>query len=101
MLNNRRTFFLQLAVAGSALKAGSASAQAMVSETDPQAKALADVSDTTRVDPKKYPKHTKDQRCVNCQIYQGKPSDTAGGCPLFAGKRVAANGWCNAWIKKA
>ncbi|MFY8103861.1 MAG: high-potential iron-sulfur protein, partial [Ramlibacter sp.] len=24
-----------------------------------------------------------------------------GGCPLFAGKKVATKGWCNAWAKKA
>ncbi|MBC7610490.1 MAG: high-potential iron-sulfur protein, partial [Ramlibacter sp.] len=23
------------------------------------------------------------------------------GCPLFAGKQVAAKGWCSAWAKKA
>jgi hypothetical protein len=34
-------------------------------------------------------------------LYQGKATDAAGGCPLFAGKQVAGAGWCNAYAKKA
>ncbi|NDG42706.1 MAG: iron permease, partial [Betaproteobacteria bacterium] len=34
-------------------------------------------------------------------LYQGKPADKAGGCPLFTGKQVASAGWCSAWAKKA
>ena len=40
-------------------------------------------------------------KCSNCQVYQGKAGDAAGGCPIFAGKSVTANGWCSAWVKKA
>jgi hypothetical protein len=39
--------------------------------------------------------------CTNCALYQGKPTDPWGGCPLFAGKQVAGKGWCTAWAKKA
>ena len=33
--------------------------------------------------------------------YQGKAGDAYGGCPIFAGKQVAATGWCSAYNKKA
>ena len=33
--------------------------------------------------------------------HQGKATDAAGGCPLFAGKQVAGPGWCSAYAKKA
>jgi hypothetical protein len=53
------------------------------------------------VDTKKYPKFVAGQNCTNCALYQGKATDKAAGCPLFAGKQVAGPGWCSAWAKKA
>jgi hypothetical protein len=99
--SNRRTFLLQVAAAGTALAATQAQAQAKLDEKDPQAVGLGYVADTTKADTKKYPKHTKDQKCGNCALFQGKAGDAAGGCPLFGTKQVAANGWCSAWAKKA
>lgn len=81
---------------------GMANAQvAKVDENDPQAKALGYVHDTAKADQAKYPKHAAAQKCVNCQLFQGKPTDATGPCPLFAGKAVAAGGWCSAYAKKA
>lgn len=100
----RRTFMMQVAAGGSALVAASAMAQtaaAKLDEKDPQAVALAYNADTTKVDAKKYPKHTAEQKCSNCQLYTGKGKDPMGPCSLFAGKQVAAAGWCSAWVKKA
>lgn len=100
--SNRRTFLLQVAACGTALSAVQAQAQgAKVDEKDPQAVGLGYVADTTKADAKKYPKHSKDQKCNNCALFQGKATDAAGGCPLFAGKQVAGAGWCSAWAKKA
>lgn len=101
--SNRRIFMMQVAATSGALAAGHALAQTppMVSDKDPQAAALGYAADTTKVDAKKYPKHTKDQKCSNCQLYTGKAGTTAGPCSIFAGKAVAANGWCSAWVKKA
>ena len=102
--SNRRTFILQVAAAGSALVVAQAQAQAQaakVDEKDPQAVGLGYVADTTKVDVKKYPKHTKDQKCNNCALYQGKPTDAWGGCPLFGVKQVSGNVWCSAYAKKA
>lgn len=96
----RRVFMMQVAVGGGLLAAASqASAQALVAETDPQAKALAYVADATKVDKAKAPKYAAGQNCGNCALYQGG-SAASGGCPLFAGKQVAAKGWCTAWAKK-
>jgi hypothetical protein len=100
MNNTRRTFMMTVAASGAAISLG-AHAQAMVDEKNPQATALGYVADTTKVDAKKYPKHTTSQLCNNCALYQGKATDAAGGCPLFAGKQVAGKGWCSAWAKKA
>ena len=99
----RRVFFMQVAVGASALAATQVMAQspAMVNEKDPAAAGLGYVADTTKVDAKKYAKHTNEQVCSNCQLYAGKAKEAAGPCPLFAGKQVAAKGWCSAWVKKA
>ena len=98
---NRRVFLMQVAATGSVLAAGAAQAQAAkVDEKDPQAVSLGYVADTAKADAKKFPKHTKDQKCNNCALYQGKAADAAGGCPLFGTKQVAGAGWCSAWAKK-
>jgi len=96
----RRVFLMTLAASGVAL-ATRAQAQALVDEKNAQAAALGYVADAKRVDVKKYPKFVAGQNCTNCVLYQGKATDKAAGCPLFAGKQVAGAGWCNAWAKKA
>ena len=99
--NTRRVFLMQVAACGTAVLAtSSAYAQAKVDEKDAQAVALGYVADTTKADAKKFPKHTKDQKCNNCALYQGKVTDAWGGCPLFGTKQVAGPGWCSAWAKK-
>ena len=99
---NRRIFLMQLAAGSSVLAATQVQAQAArVDEKDPQAVALGYVADTTKADTKKFPKHTNDQKCNNCALFQGKAADAWGGCPLFGTKQVANGGWCSAWAKKA
>lgn len=104
---NRRLFVQRLAATGTVGLGAAvglpalAQGAALVDEKSPQAAALGYAADTTKVDAKKYPKHTAEQKCVNCQLYAGKPADKAGNCPLFAGKQVTANGWCSAYVKKA
>ena len=98
--NSRRVFLMTMAASGAALATG-AQAQSLLDEKDTQAAALGYVADTKRVDAKKFPKFVAGQNCANCALYQGKPSDRAGGCPLFGTRQVAGAGWCNAWAKKA
>lgn len=103
MRSNRRVFMMVVvaAGAGTSLATGALAQAKMLDEKDPQAAALGYVADGAKADKKKYPKHTADQVCHNCTLFQGKPSDAAGGCALFAGKQVAGKGWCSAWVKKA
>jgi hypothetical protein len=101
MIPNRRTFLMTLAASGTALAATTAAAQAQVDEKDPTAAALGYVSDSTRADAKKFPKHDNAQLCNGCTLWQAKPTDALGNCALFAGKQVNAKGWCSAWAKKA
>ena len=72
-----------------------------VKESDTQAASLAYKIDGTKVDKAKYPKFAAGQNCKNCALYQAKPEDKMGACPLFAGKQVHASAWCSAWVKKA
>jgi hypothetical protein len=98
---NRRKFVATL-IAGSAIfEVNQIAAQTKLDEKDPQAAALGYVVDSKKADSKKFPKHSPDQKCTNCQLYVGKASDPVGGCPIFAGKQVAGPGWCSAWVKKA
>lgn len=99
-MTSRRSFIQIIPVTGAALFTARFALAADVDSKDPQAVALGYVPDATKADKAKYPKHTADQTCANCALYQGKAGDATGGCPLFAGKTVAAKGWCSAWAKK-
>ena len=72
-----------------------------LSESDAQAIALGYKDDTTKVDTKKFPNHQATQICAGCQFYQGTPKDPLAPCQIFAGKQVAAKGWCSSYVKKA
>ena len=72
-----------------------------MAENDPQAATFGYKADATKVDKSKQPKYAAGQLCANCALFKSAPSATSGACPLFAGKQVAAKGWCNAWAKKA
>jgi hypothetical protein len=72
----------------------------MLDESDPTAQSLAYVADNGRVDRARHPNFNPDQNCANCALYQGAPGSEAGSCPLFAGKWVAAPGWCTAWARR-
>jgi hypothetical protein len=99
---NRRIFLQLIPAAGAAALAPSVFANAgRVNETDPNALALGYKHDSTQVDKKKFPKHTPDQVCGSCGLYQGKVGSAWGACPALGGKEVAAKGWCAAWVKKA
>lgn len=97
MPNARRHFML--VVAGSTVLAGAAQAQARVDEADETAVGLGYRHDTNKVDSKKYPQHKADQKCNNCQFWQGAASDAWAGCSMFGRKHIAAQGWCVAWKK--
>ncbi len=73
----------------------------MVQKSDAQAMALGYVDDAIQADTVKFKNYVAGSDCANCILYQGKVGDAAGACPLFAGKNVAAKGWCSSWARKA
>jgi hypothetical protein len=76
----------------------------IATEDDPVAKALGYVHDATKVDTAKFPKRAgaggATQFCNNCLQFAAT-GDGWGTCTILPGKRVAAAGWCNVWVKKA
>lgn len=101
-MSNRREFVAHIGLGASALVTGSVFAAApMLAETDASAVGLGYKADASKVDKVKFPKFAAGQNCITCALYNGKPADEAGGCPLFAGKQVAGKGWCSAYAKKA
>lgn len=72
----------------------------MLEATDPTAVALGYVALAADADKAKYPNFVPGSACSNCALYQGAIGSEAGPCPLFAGKQVAAAGWCASWVKK-
>jgi hypothetical protein len=96
MKTSRRRFLIlsvgsSLVLSGAAVAAG---APDMLSEADPKAQAVGYRADAGKVDKAKYPAYVAGQTCASCSLFQGKATDTYGGCTLFGNKQVAARGWC-------
>ena len=102
-MTTRRTFLAVLPAATLALTvAQTTSAQAAkLEESDSMALTLGYKHDATKVDAKKFPAYAADRNCANCQLYQGKATDTWAACAVVGGKLVNGKGWCAAWSKKA
>ena len=98
----KKSLFGMTAIAASSIISVRAYADELpdLSEDDPIAMGLHYKKDTTTVDATKHAKHTPDQNCANCILYNSK-TDEAGLCTIFAGKQVRAEGWCTAYAKKA
>ena len=99
----RRIFIIRAAASGSAVLCLSELARAApprVEESDETAQALGYKHDTSKVDAKRFPKHSPTQRCTNCSFFQGSATDEWAGCAMFGRKQVAGPGWCNAWAAK-
>ncbi|GAB7526920.1 high-potential iron-sulfur protein [Paraburkholderia sp. 2C] len=103
MKSSRRTFLITSigAVSALALSREALADAPKVAESDPTAQALGYKADASQVDKAKYAKYAAGEDCGNCSFYQGKPTDAFAPCPMFAGKQVAAKGWCSAYNKKA
>ena len=104
---SRRTLLKGGLIAGACIPAlglisteASAAGLTPLSPTDPTAAALGFVTNTAKVDDKKYPTHKPSQRCATCAQYLGKPGQARGGCNIFAGHTVPDAGWCSAWAQK-
>lgn len=101
MHNRRKTLVFALAGASGALLASAAHAQdAVLQETEKEARAIHYVADANRVDATKFPAYKRGQTCANCSLYLGDKGEKFGPCNLFFGKQVAAAGWCSSWDKQ-
>ena len=100
---SRRTFIVNTLGLCAALAASrtALAAAPLVDENDAAAKTLGYRARASSVDAAQFPKYQAGQRCANCRFYKGETADTAGTCPMFAGKLVAADGWCNVYAKRA
>lgn len=90
------------AVPVSALLSRTADAAAgKVDPNEPQAKSLGYVDDAAKVDPKANPNYKAGQICANClQAPNAKPGASEVACNIFAGRNVAAKGWCKVYVKR-
>ena len=100
---NRRTFLRRSVAASAVLPLGAIPISLIaqdnqVSEDDPAAAALGYKHDASTVDTAKYPQKQDGQHCANCKLYTGADGDEWGGCGIFPGKQVNAEGWCAAWV---
>jgi hypothetical protein len=69
--------------------------------TDPYPKAMGFKLNTEEVDQVKYPRHTTEQACHACQLWNGGDADF-GNCSFFNGAITPKTGWCkNFKVKKA
>lgn len=96
---NRRVFMIH-AVAGTAALATQSPALAedprpteQVKETDAYPKSMGFRLNTANVDQAKFPRHTTEQRCSQCQLFSGKEGETLGPCSFFK-RLVPPDGWC-------
>lgn len=92
-----------VAVSAGALIARVSHAQEVLTEDDSTALAMGYKADHTTVDTSVWTKKAgpdgAGQQCTSCALYQAQ-DDEYGLCPIFAGKRVHAAGWCNGWVPK-
>lgn len=72
-----------------------------LTDDDPQAKALAYVSNAENVDREAQPRYEPGQACANCALFMGEPGAANGPCSIFPGRLVAATGWCSVYAPKA
>lgn len=95
---NRRDFIIRVAAGTAALAVvGNVAAEekkGILPADDAYAKAMGFVLNTENVDQAKYPKHTAEQRCSECQLFSGEPGEALGPCSFFGGRLVPVDGWC-------
>jgi High potential iron-sulfur protein len=101
----RRDFIkcaLASAVVIPALRPANASAAdlPLLDPTDSVAQSLAFVPDASKVAANANPTFKAGQHCGVCVQYQGKGSEVAAACGIFAGRSVPSRGWCRAFVQR-
>jgi hypothetical protein len=101
---NRRTFTIR-SIVGTASLAGvelARAQEAMLLESQAQARNVGYRADATTVERASFPKYAPGQTCASCQMFRLRPGATdTGPCAIFPGKLVSGRGWCDAYIGKA
>ncbi|MGF6633681.1 high-potential iron-sulfur protein [Paraburkholderia sp. MM6662-R1] len=100
--HNRRHFILQAAGLCAALASAelALAAPPAVDENDAAASSLGYRAKAGSVDAAKFPKYHAGQTCANCRFYTGAAGEASGPCPMFPGKSVVADGWCNVYAQR-
>ena len=100
--HHRRHFILQAAGLCAALASADVvlAAPPAVDENDSAASSLGYRAKATSVDTAKFPRYHAGQTCANCRFYTGAAGEAAGPCPMFPGKSVSADGWCNVYAPR-
>ncbi len=91
----RRVFLLKV-MAASASAVGVARhavASEKIDPTDPYARSMGFVLNTKEVDQTRYPRHTPDQSCSGCKLWNGGDQEF-GNCSFFDGAISPKTGWC-------
>jgi hypothetical protein len=101
---NKRVFFLKVVSGLGAIIIGEPklvfAAEKLV-PTDSYPKAMGFKLKTEEVDQAKYPRHTVEQHCGACQLWNGGTAEF-GNCSFFDDAITPKNGWCkNFKAKKA
>ncbi len=73
-------------------------------ESDPLAQSLGYKHNVADIDLDKYPQRgtpaAANNYCYNCVLYTGADGAEWGGCSIFGGKQVNAQGWCATYAPK-
>jgi len=94
----RRRFMIHVLAASAAVACGAnrAIAADRLDPADPYARSLDFRLRTEEVDPAKYPKHTAEQRCQTCRLWDGGDKDS-GSCSYFDGAITPKTAWCRSY----
>ncbi len=101
--SSRRVFILKVLAVNGLIGAAASPAHAAdkLDPADPYARSMGFRLNTEEVDQVKYPRHTSEQHCQVCQLWNGGDKDT-GNCSFFNGAITPKTGWCkNFKAKKA
>jgi hypothetical protein len=112
---SRRSVLRNLALAAGALVVGEgaiaaddarrpakvAPAPAPVTPDDDMASALSYHERAARVDAREFPSFKPGQNCATCAQSQVAKGAAWRACSLLPGKLVSAEGWCQAYVKRA
>jgi High potential iron-sulfur protein len=102
-----RRDFLKCALASAVVIPALGTADARVADlpildpNDSVARSLGYVPDASKVAINPNPTFKPGQHCGVCMQYQGKPSDAAAECSIYAGHSVPSRGWCRAFAQRA